>query len=90
MSADGGDSYGKSSTAEEEDSVLLTTQAEWNVLSLVVRDEGILKFVKYVSGNAPGSRWDLSAEWRVEEGDDDDEDEDEGENEDEDEDEDED
>lgn len=90
VSADGGDSYGKSSTAEEEDSVLLTTQAEWNVLSLVVRDEGILKFVKYVSGNAPGSRWDLSAEWRVEEGDDDDEDEDEGENEDEDEDEDED
>lgn len=66
VTADGGDSYGKSSQADDDDSVLLTTQAEWNVLSLVVRDEGILKFVKYVSGNAPGSRWDISAEWRVE------------------------
>lgn len=70
VSADGGDSYGKSSQADDDDSVLLTTQAEWNVLSLVVRDEGILKFVKYVSGNAPGSRWDISAEWRVEDNDD--------------------
>lgn len=50
---------------EEDDSVLLTTQACWNKLTLVARDSGILKFVKYVSGNAPGSRWDVSAEWRL-------------------------
>lgn len=77
VSADGGDSYGKSVAGEEDDSVLLTTQASWNVLSLVVRDEGILKFVKYVSGNAPGSRWDVSTEWNVESVDDEDEDNDE-------------
>lgn len=54
------------SKATDDDAVLLTTQADWNVLSLMVRDEGILKFVKYVSGNAPGSRWDISCEWTVE------------------------
>ncbi|VVT57787.1 uncharacterized protein SAPINGB_P005869 [Magnusiomyces paraingens] len=87
VSADGGDSYGKSGAVgkeeggdeddDDDDSVLLTTQAGWNVLTLVVRDEGILKFVKYVSGNAPGSRWDVSSEWTIENvDDDDDEDED--------------
>lgn len=73
--------YSNSSTGErkdqteDDDAVLLTCQAEWNVLSLMVRDAGILKFVKYVSGNAPGSRWDIAAEWPVENNDIDDEDE---------------
>lgn len=65
----------------EDDAVLLTCQAEWNVLSLMMRDKEILKFVKYVSGNAPGSRWDLNAEWGVQVDDDDDEDEEEEEEE---------
>ena len=42
---------------EEEDSKLLSVSAGCNVLSLVMRDEGIMKFVKYVSANAPGSRY---------------------------------
>lgn len=62
--------------ADDDDAVLFSCQAEWNVLSLVVRDPGILKFVKYVSGNAPGSRWDIAGEWPVENNDEDDDDDD--------------
>lgn len=39
-----------------EDSQLLSVSAGSNELSLVLRDRGVLKFVKYVSANAPGSR----------------------------------
>ena len=48
------------------------------------RDEGIMRFVRYVSASAPGSRWDLSAEYEVvcpEGSSDDDDDEDEEEEE---------
>lgn len=62
---------------DEDDPVLLTSQASWNTLNIFVRDKGILKFVKYVSKNAPGSRWDISAEWQVEYVGDDEEEEDE-------------
>ncbi|KAK9240257.1 Oxoglutarate and iron-dependent oxygenase degradation C-term-domain-containing protein [Lipomyces kononenkoae] len=54
--------------AEDEDvvgdSVLHTSQAKWNVLTIVYRDPGVLKFVKYVSQNAPGCRWDVTGEWK--------------------------
>lgn len=77
---DDGDEY----EDQDDDGVLLNTPADWNLLTLTVRDAGILKFVKYVSGNAPGSRWDISAEWKVEkfqdeENDDDNDDDDENE-----------
>lgn len=36
-----------------------------NVLSLVMRDEGIMRFVKYVSAAAPGSRWDIAMEYEI-------------------------
>ena len=40
-------------------------------MSIVLRDTGVLKFVKYVSKAAKGDRWDISGEWRVvDEGDD--------------------
>jgi Rps23 Pro-64 3,4-dihydroxylase Tpa1-like proline 4-hydroxylase len=48
-----------------EDGILLTTPPNWNQLELVVRDEGILHFIKYVSANAPSSRWDIDAEYTV-------------------------
>jgi len=57
----------------------------FNVLSLVMRDQKVMRFIKYVSASAPGSRWDISSEYAIEiddEDDDEDEDEDE-ENEDE-------
>lgn len=55
----------RSSKESEEDSVLYTSQCKWNTLTLMVRDASILKFVKYVSINAKGSRWDVSCQWNV-------------------------
>ncbi|KIJ69896.1 hypothetical protein HYDPIDRAFT_78857 [Hydnomerulius pinastri MD-312] len=49
----------------EEDSTLLTVQPTFNCLLLVLRDEGVLRFVKYVSAAAPGSRWDVCGEYEV-------------------------
>ncbi|SGZ53866.1 CIC11C00000003143 [Sungouiella intermedia] len=48
-----------------DDSVLFTSQCKWNSLCLMLRDPSVLKFVKYVSINARGSRWDISAQWNV-------------------------
>ncbi|ANB15501.1 Tpa1p [Sugiyamaella lignohabitans] len=57
--------YKGGSKEKDEDSVLFTNQPSWNVFHLIVRDKGLLRFVKYVSKSAPGSRWDLTAEWKV-------------------------
>lgn len=48
-----------------DDSVLYTSQCKWNSLCLMLRDPSVLKFVKYVSINAKGSRWDVSCQWNV-------------------------
>lgn len=50
---------------DEDDGILLSNPAAWNVLTVALRDEGVLKFVKYVSQAAMGDRWDLVGEWRV-------------------------
>lgn len=50
---------------EDEDGTLLTVQPGFNRLLIALRDEGVMKFVKYVSAAAPGSRWDISGEWEV-------------------------
>ncbi|ODM21391.1 hypothetical protein SI65_02234 [Aspergillus cristatus] len=74
----------RSADADEDDGILLTTAAGWNRLSIVLRDQGTLKFVKYVSAAAKGDRWDITGEMGVEYDDnDDDEDEEEGEGDDE-------
>lgn len=48
-----------------DESVLYSSQCKWNMLLLMVRDPSVLKFVKYVSINARGSRWDVSCQWNV-------------------------
>jgi prolyl 3-hydroxylase /prolyl 3,4-dihydroxylase len=58
--------------SEGDDGVLVSTDAAWNVFSLVLRDTGVLKFVKYVSRAAWGGRWDVTSEWSVKYDDDDD------------------
>ncbi|KAL7751513.1 putative component of NuA3 histone acetyltransferase complex [Sorochytrium milnesiophthora] len=67
---------------DDQDGALLTVPAQWNTLTLVLREAGILRFVKYVSARAAGSRWDVAAEYLVpapeEDDDDDDDDEEEG------------
>ncbi|KAL1585182.1 hypothetical protein WHR41_06514 [Cladosporium halotolerans] len=62
---------------EEDDGILFSNPASWNTLSLVLRDRGVLKFVKYVSGKAKGDRFDFAGAVEVEEGEDEDEDEEE-------------
>lgn len=62
--------------ADDESGVLNVSPAS-NTLNLVLRDEGLMRFVKYVSGQAPGSRWDVAAVLLPED-DSDDEDEDGG------------
>ena len=53
---------------EEDDSILFSMDAGWNRLSLVLRDKGVMRFVKYVSAAAPGDRWDVVGEFGVEMG----------------------
>ncbi|KAE8154852.1 putative component of NuA3 histone acetyltransferase complex [Aspergillus avenaceus] len=56
----------KSAAADEDDGILFSTAAGWNRLSIVLRDSGTLKFVKYVSAAAQGDRWDITGEMDVE------------------------
>lgn len=50
---------------EEEDDILLNLLPQFNTLSLVLRDEGVMRFVKYLSASAGGSRFDVCAEYEV-------------------------
>lgn len=68
----------RSAGADEDDGILFSTQAGWNRLSIVLRDNSTLKFVKYVSAAAKGDRWDITGEIGVEFEDDDEDDEDMG------------
>jgi prolyl 3-hydroxylase /prolyl 3,4-dihydroxylase len=66
----------KANTGEDEDDgVLFTMPASWNNLSIVLRDRGLLRFVKYVSASAKGDRWDIVGNFTVLPEDDDDGDE---------------
>lgn len=54
--------------ADDGDAGVLNVPAAANCLSLLLRDEGLMRFVKYVSAAAPGSRWDLAMEYLPDEG----------------------
>ncbi|KAJ1679958.1 putative component of NuA3 histone acetyltransferase complex [Spiromyces aspiralis] len=54
----------------DEDTTLLTVPAGWNRLNIVLRDEGVLRFVKYISAFAPASRWDVAFEYLMDQSDD--------------------
>eukprot|EP00934_Nitzschia_sp_Nitz4_P002675 Nitzschia sp. Nitz4//scaffold202_size38995//21303//22991//NITZ4_007632-RA/size38995-processed-gene-0.38-mRNA-1//1//CDS//3329541384//2665//frame0 len=60
---------------EDDDTELLSVSASNNTLSLVFRDPGTMRFVKYVGSSAPSSRYDISMVYEVpeQEGDDDEE-----------------
>jgi len=49
----------------EDESELLSVSACNNTLSIVFRDPGTMRFVKYVSSSAPSSRWDISMVYQV-------------------------
>lgn len=69
-------------TSSDDDNILFYQAAAWNKMTIVLRDSGTLRFVKYVNRKAPGDRWDVSGTFEIED-EDENEDEDEDENEDE-------
>ena len=50
---------------DDFDGVLLNVTPAFNTLNVVLRDEGVMRFVKYLGASAGGSRWDISAEYTV-------------------------
>jgi len=46
-------------------SMVLCVDSVFNALSIVVRDAGTLKFVKYLEREAPGDRLDVASEFDV-------------------------
>ncbi|KIW74508.1 hypothetical protein Z517_12448 [Fonsecaea pedrosoi CBS 271.37] len=54
-------------TDDEDDGILFASSPGWNKFSMVLRDKGTLRFVKYVSQAAQGDRWDLKGEVEVDE-----------------------
>jgi prolyl 3-hydroxylase /prolyl 3,4-dihydroxylase len=55
----------KASTNDEDDAVVFSMPASWNTLSIVLRDKGLLRFVKYVSKSARGDKWDIVGTYSV-------------------------
>lgn len=55
----------KATSDTEDDNTLFTMPPSWNKMSIVLRDSGVLKFVKYVSKSAKGDRWDISGAFGV-------------------------
>ena len=49
----------------EEGGDLLSVEAQHNCLSIVLRDPGTLRFVKYVSAFAPSARCDVEVVCRI-------------------------
>lgn len=50
---------------DDFDGVLLNLTPSFNTLSVVLRDEGVMRFVKYLSAGAGGSRWDVIGEFEI-------------------------
>ncbi|KAI1917059.1 putative component of NuA3 histone acetyltransferase complex [Ophidiomyces ophidiicola] len=55
----------RSAADNEDDGILFSMGAGWNRMSVVLRDRGALRFVKYVSRSAKGDRWDVTGEIEV-------------------------
>ena len=49
----------------EDDGPLLIQAVSYNKLLIVLRDPGVMRFVKYLGAGAGGSRWDVGGEWEV-------------------------
>jgi len=63
--SDAADGASEASENEDDGEALLTVQPDFNRLLLVLRDERVMRFVKYLSASAQGSRWDVSGEWEI-------------------------
>ncbi|EHA53897.1 PKHD-type hydroxylase TPA1 [Pyricularia oryzae 70-15] len=74
---DGADAAVYRAGGADDDNILFFQAAAWNKLTIVLRDSGALRFVKYVSKAAKGDRWDISAHFDIEDEDEDDDEEEE-------------
>jgi len=54
-----------SEEGSEDGAVLFFSLPGFNKLVLALRDQGVLRFVSYLSAAAQGSRWDVSAQYEV-------------------------
>ncbi|TPX15616.1 uncharacterized protein E0L32_004314 [Thyridium curvatum] len=63
-------------SSSDDDNILFFQAAAWNKMTIVMRDSGALRFVKYVSRKAKGDRWDVSATFEIEDRDNEDDEED--------------
>jgi len=50
---------------DEDGGVLLSALPKPNEFIIILRDPDLLRFIKYLSKNAPGSRWDVHGEYTV-------------------------
>ncbi|KAH9953282.1 Oxoglutarate and iron-dependent oxygenase degradation C-term-domain-containing protein [Russula dissimulans] len=53
------------SDEEEDDATLLMVQPGFNHLLLILHDDGVMRFMKYVSAAAEGSQWDVCGKYEV-------------------------
>jgi hypothetical protein len=61
--AEAAESYRRQAHDQEEEEDVLSVFAAQSALSLVLRQTQAMRFVKYVSAAAPGSRWDVISEY---------------------------
>jgi len=47
---------------DDDGGILFTNAPAWNTFCVVLRDEGTMRFVKYISQAAKGDRWDVKGE----------------------------
>ena len=60
-----GDFDSDSDSEMDPDAPLLIQPVSFNKLLIVLRDPGVMRFVKYLGNAAPGSRWDVGGEYEV-------------------------
>jgi prolyl 3-hydroxylase /prolyl 3,4-dihydroxylase len=60
-----GDEEDDNEDEDEDDSVLLMGMPLFNRLTIVLRDQGVMRFIKYISAEAEGSRWDVCGEYEI-------------------------
>ncbi|KAL2020672.1 hypothetical protein VTK56DRAFT_8068 [Thermocarpiscus australiensis] len=64
---DGNEDAAVYKSSADDDNILFFQAASWNKMTIVLRDSGTLRFVKYVSASARGDRWDISGTFEIEE-----------------------
>ena len=50
---------------DDDGGIVLSVSPSFNTLSIALRDEGAMRFIKYVSKSAPSGRWDIATSFAV-------------------------